>query len=142
MPEAKSSRDVLAQVMDEGKKRMIPLLAEMMKRDAIAEVPPDEERRQFWAPAITDEQEQQMWQQEMTTRGVSPEMANDPEQAQKYLDQMVDIGLKIASQKYPGRFDMMTGEGRNTQAQQALWAWRHAQAGSPKPLTEEPDVSP
>ncbi len=118
--------------MAESRKSVVPYIAEMLKRDKIAEVPPDEERRRFWSAALTDEQEAQRWQEEMTRRGLTeltPELA-------------LDIGLKISQEKFPDRWDMVGGEGRNTQAQQAEWAWRHVQAGPPKAMQEgEQDVS-
>jgi hypothetical protein len=136
MPDAASQRDIMAETMAQGRKSLIPHLAEMLKRDAIAEVPPDEERRRFWTPVITDEQEAQRWQEEMQQRGLTPEMASDPAQAEDYLKQMTDIGLKLAREKYPDRFDMMAGEGRDTQAKQADWAWTHLKAGPPKAMQE------
>ena len=126
MAESSSPRDVLAETMAEGRKVLVPYLAEMLKRKSIAEVPPPEERQRFWQRAKTPEQEQQLWADEMNVRGITeltPEFA-------------VDIGLKIGQQVYPDRFDMMTGEGRTTQADQAQWAWKHAQAGPPKAMLE------
>lgn len=122
MPEANSPRDILAETMSQGRKALVPNLASMLKREKIAEVPPDEERRLFWQRALTPEHEAQLWRDEMMQRGIS-ELT--PEQA-------VDIGLKLAQQVYPGRFDMMAAEGRSTQAEQATWAWNHAQHGPPE----------
>ena len=127
MPDASSPRDILAETMAEGRKSVVPYLAELLKRDKIAEVPPDEERRRFWTRVLTPEQEAQLWAQEMQQRGL---MELTPETA-------LDIGLKIGSQVYPDRFDMMTGEGRNTQAQQAEWAWRHVKVGPPAAMQQE-----
>lgn len=125
MPEAAASpRDILAETMADGRKSVVPYLAEMLKRDKIAEVPSDEERRRFWQRAVTPEQEQQLWLGEMQARGLTPETMT-PEQA-------LDLGLKIGQQVYPDRWDMMSGEGRNTQAQQATWAWKHTKLGPPE----------
>ncbi len=125
--DAVSSRDILAETMSDGRKAVVPYLAEMMRRESkIAEVPPDEERTRFWQRALTPEQEAQLWASEMQARGIT---TLTPEQA-------TDIGLKIGSQVYPDRFDMMGQEGRTTQAQQARWAWKHMQAGPPKAMQE------
>lgn len=126
MADAQSPRDILAEVVSEGRKVLVPHLAEMLKRSNIAEVTPSEERQRFWQRAMTPEQEQQAWQAEMAQRGLA-ELT--PEQA-------VDIGLAVSKRVYPGRWDMMTGEGRDTQAQQATWAWKHAKQGNPEqPMT-------
>jgi len=142
MSDTKSQRDIMAETMAAGRKSLIPHIAEMLKRDSIVEVPPDEERRRFWTPVLTDEQEAQLWQQEMQQRGLPPVPPDDPAQAEEYLKHMTDIGLKIASQKYPDRFDMMAQEGRDTQAKQAAWAWRHMKAGPPKAMQEGEQDAP
>ncbi|HVQ45107.1 MAG TPA: hypothetical protein VMT30_09210 [Candidatus Saccharimonadia bacterium] len=132
MPDAAAPRDIMAETMVQGRKSLVPHLAEMLKRDAIAEVPPDEERRRFWERAKTPAQEAQMWQQEMQQRGLTeltPELA-------------LDIGLKISQQVYPDRWDMSTGEGRTTQADIANWAMKHTRAGPPKAMQKgEQDVT-
>jgi hypothetical protein len=122
-----SPRDILAQTMADGRKSVVPYLAEMLKRDKIAEVPPDEERRRFWQRALTPEQETALWQQEMQQRGL---MELTPELA-------LDIGLKISQQVYPDRWDMMPAEGRDAQSQQAQWAMKHTRAGPPKAMQQE-----
>ena len=118
--------------MADGRKSVVPYLAEMLRREKIAEVPPDEERRRFWQRALTDKQEQQLWQDEMAQRGMTeltPELA-------------LDIGLKIAQSVFPDRWDMMAGEGRMSQSDQANWAMKHTRAGPPKAMVEESaDVS-
>ncbi len=125
MPEAAAPRDVLAEVMDGGKKAIVPHLAEMLRRKGIAEVPTAEQKRRFDQPAITDEQEQQMWQQEMIARGIQQLVPGDPA--------TIDIGLKISKAKFPDRWDMMTGEGRDKTSAQAEWAWKMARSTLPKP---------
>lgn len=124
MPSTKSRRDLLAEVMAGAQRVQTPLLAELLLSDRVQKVDPSDERRRFWQAAITDEQEQQMWRDEATARGVTAWVPGSPE--------ALDAGLKIAKVKYPDRFDMMGQEGRNTTAQHALWAWGHAKKGMPK----------
>jgi hypothetical protein len=131
MPDTKplAPRDILARTMKDGRDVLIPHIAEMLRREGIAEVPSDEERRRFWQAALTDEQEQQMWAQAMIARGITQLIPGSPE--------AIDIGLGIAKAKYPDRFDMMGQEGRDHASQQALWAMRHAKAGPPTPKADE-----
>lgn len=128
MPQANSPRDILAETMSEGRKVVVPYLAEMLKTERISEVPTAEERRLFWARAKTPEQEAQMWTEALAQRGLAPEMLT-PEVA-------LDIGLGIAKEVYPGRWDMMGQEGRTTQADQARWAAKHAKLGPPTAMQE------
>lgn len=122
-------RDVLARVMVEGKKTLVPLLGEMLRRKGIEEVDGGEMRRRYWQAALTDEQEQQMWTQEMIARGITQLVPGDP--------QTLDIGLKISKAKYPDRWDMLGQEGRDQSSAQAEWAWKQAQKGPPAPKTDE-----
>lgn len=128
MPESSAPRDVLAETMADSRKALVPHLAALLKREKIVEVPPDEERRRFWKRAMTPEQEAQLWTTELATRGLLPE-ALTPEVA-------TDIGLKIGQQVYPDRYDMMPQDGRDTQAKQANWAWKHAKLGPPETKDE------
>lgn len=126
MPEqADSPRDILARTMSEGRKVLTPLLAEMLKRRGIAEIDSGEERRRFWQAALTDEQEQQMWQQEMIARGLAEVVPGTPAHT--------EIGLKVSQAKYPDRWDMLEGEGRTHASEQAMWAHKHARKGPPEP---------
>lgn len=128
MPDtAGSPRDVLAEVMAEGRKVLVPHLAEMMRRTTVKEVDSSEERQRFWQRALTPEQEALLWQEGMTRLGITD---LNPEQA-------LGLGLEIAKRVYPDRFDMMTGEGRDSQAAQAEWAWGHAKKGPPVPKVGE-----
>lgn len=116
-------------VFHEGKQAIVPHLAEMLKRKGIEELPTSEQRRRFHQAAITDEQEQQMWAQEMIARGITQLVPGDP--------QTIDIGLKISKAKYPDRWDMAAGEGRDTSSAQAEWLWKMARTGPPpEPKTE------
>lgn len=100
-----------------------PLLAELLKSDRVQAVDASEERRRFWTPAISDEQEQQMWRDEAMARGVTAWVPGSPE--------AIDVGLRISKAKFPDRWDMAQQEGRNTVAQQATWSWKHAKKGPP-----------
>lgn len=131
MPEAKSSRDIMAEVMSGGRQALVPMLAEMLKRDGIDEVDTAEERRRFWQRALTPEQEAQLWQQEIANRGITQ---MTPEQA-------TDIGLGISKQVYPDRWDMMPGAGRDTEAKQAMWASKHAKLGPPVEKQQEGEAN-
>lgn len=134
MPELTAPRDILAQVMKDGKDVMVPLLAEQLKREAIDEVPSDEQRRLWWQRALTPEQEQQEWMNEMAARGLTELIPGSPE--------VTEIGLKIAPKVYPSRFDMMTAEGRDSQSAQAVWSWKMAKTKPPEPKVEEQPVMP
>jgi hypothetical protein len=120
---AGSPRDILAQTMADGRKVLVPYLATMMKRSDIKEVDASEQRRRFWQRALTPEQEQQLWVQELAARGIPQLVPGSPD--------AVDIGLKISKQTYPDRWDMLPGEGRDNQSDQAMWAWKQAQKGPP-----------
>jgi hypothetical protein len=126
-------RDILARTMQDGRTVLIPHLAEMLRREGIATVESPEERRRFWQAAITDEQEQQMWLQEMTARGITELIPGSPE--------ALDIGLGISKVKYPDRWDMTGQEGRNHESQQAEWAMKHARRGPPEPEAAEQPVA-
>jgi hypothetical protein len=126
-------RDILARTMQDGRTVLIPHLAEMLRREGIATVESPEERRRFWQAAITDEQEQQMWLQEMTARGITELIPGSPE--------ALDIGLGISKVKYPDRWDMAGQEGRNHESQQAEWAMKHARRGPPEPEAAEQPVA-
>jgi predicted transcriptional regulator len=134
MPEQKTPRDVLAETMDGGRKVIVPLLAEMLKRKGIDEVDTAEQRRRFWQRALTVEQEQQLWQQAMIERGLVQLTPGDPV--------TIDIGLGISKMVYPDRWDMLPGEGRDHASQQAEWAWKMAKAGPPKPKADEQQPAP
>lgn len=126
MAEAPAQRDVLAQVMADGRKTLVPLLAELLRRDGIETVESKEERRLFWQRALTPEQEQALWMQEMATRGVT-ELT--PETA-------AQIGLGISKQVYPARWDMLAADGRDHESDQIRWAYKHAQKGPPEAETD------
>ena len=124
MPEqAGSPRDILARTMADGRKVLVPYLAEMMKRNKISEVDAAEQRRRFWQRALTPEQEQALWVQEMAARGLTELVPGSPE--------VLDIGLGISKQVYPDRWDMMGGEGRDSLGAQAKWSWTQARKGPP-----------
>lgn len=123
MPGPMSRRDLLAEVMAGAQKVQTPLLAEQLRTDRVQAVDTSEERRRFWQAAISEQQEQQMWRDEMAARGLTTVLPGSPE--------AIDIGMRISKAKYPDRFDMMGQEGRNTVAQQAQWAFRHMQKGPP-----------
>ena len=119
-----SPRDILAQTMTDGRKVLVPHLAGLLKRNKIAEVESSEERLRFWQRALSPEQEQLLWQQEMAARGIQQLVPGSPE--------VLDIDLGISKQVYPSRWDMLPGEGRDDQSDQAMWAWKHAQKGPPE----------
>lgn len=130
MPEtAGSPRDILAQTMADGRKVLVPHLAEMLKRSDIKEVDTAEQRRRFNQRALTPEQEQQLWVQEMTSRGIAELMPGSPEAR--------DIGLEISKHVYTGRWDMMPGEGRDSLSDQAMWAWNLARTVEPPAAEQE-----
>jgi hypothetical protein len=129
---AGSPRDILAQTMADGRKVLVPHLAEMLKRSDIKEVDSSEQRRRFNQRAMTPEQEQQLWVQEMTSRGLAELTPGSPE--------ALDIGLRISKQVYPDRWDMLAGEGRDGLSDQALWAWKMARTVEP-PAAEQ-DAEP
>lgn len=133
MPDKPAHRDMLAQIMQAGKETLIPHLAEMLKRDALVEVGSDGERRLFWQPALTDEQEARMWQQAMIQRGITELVPGSPA--------AIEIGLGISKAKYPGRWDMLEGEGRDHASDQAEWAMKHAREGPPK-AEQQPAEAP
>ncbi len=131
MPEPKSHRNILAELMAGGQKTLVPHLAEMLKRTGIEEVDASGERERFWQPALTDEQEQEAWRQEMAARGITQLVPGSPE--------VIDIGLKISKVKYPARWDMAPGEGREHESEQAELSYKHARKGQPQqpqPATE------
>lgn len=119
-----SPRDILAETMEGGRKVVVPYLAEMLKRTGITEVDSEEERRRFWQRAMTPEQETLLWHEEMVRRGISQLVPGSPE--------VLEIGLGISKQVYPDRWDMLTGEGRAHQSDQARWAWKLARRGPPE----------
>lgn len=123
-------RDILAQTMKDGRQVMVPYLAEMLKRKGISELDSNEQRRRFWQSALTDEQEQAMWRQEMADRGLT--------QLEPGSMETLDIGLKISKAKYPDRWDMLAGEGRDSLSQQADWAAAMARKGPPAPEAASP----
>lgn len=129
MADSMSSRDILARVMRDGRKVLVPHLAEMLQREAIETVESKNERKLFWERAVTPEQEAQMWLGEMAARGITELVPGSPEAA--------DIGLKISKSVYPARWDMMSGEGRQHASEQAMWAWKHAKQGPPEPKADE-----
>lgn len=128
MPDPKSPRDILAETMAGGRKVLVPHLAEMLKHRGITEVSAAEERERFYQAAITDEQEQRMWQDEALKRGITEWVPGSPE--------ALDAGLAISKVKYPARWDMSAAEGRNTVSDIATWAMKHARAGPPSPRQE------
>ncbi len=131
-----SSRDILAEQMASGRKVLVPILAEMLKTSRVKEVDTSEERRLFWEPAITDEEEDRLWADAMIREGingpVTPEM----------LPLMTKIGLEISHRKFPDRWDMAGAEGRNTDAQTAEWALKHALKGRPGAQQETQQSAP
>ena len=128
MPDARSPRDMLAEIMAGARQVMVPHLAEMLRTDRVKNVPPNEERARFWQRALTPEQEQQMWVDEAIARGITAWVPGSAE--------ALDAGLKISKAVFPGRWDMAGQEGRSTEAQQAEWAWKHAKQGAPEPKQE------
>lgn len=122
-------RDILARVMDDGKKTLTPHLAEMLRRDGIEEVDGGEQRRRFWQRAISPEQEAILWQQAMVQRGITQLLPGSPA--------ALEIGLGISKSVYPDRWDMAPQEGRDHQSQQAEWAWTLARRGAPQPKADE-----
>lgn len=129
-----SPRDILAKTMSDGRRVLVPLLAQQLKREGIAEVDASEERRRFWQRALTPEQEQALWLQEMAARGIAELVPGSPE--------ALDIGLGISKQTYPSRWDMLPGDGRDDQGSQAAWAWKHARKGPPEPTQEDMPAVP
>lgn len=135
MPEnPQSSRDILAEVMDQGRKSLVPHIAEMLKRTGIREVDAAETRRRFWQRALTPEQEANLWAQEMLRRGITELVPGSPE--------AVDIGLGISKAVYPDRWDMSMAEGRTHESEIGEWAWSQAQKGPPTPKAEEQQLLP
>lgn len=129
MADTASPRDILARVTADGRKVLVPHLAEMLQREGIETVQSKEERRLFWLRAATPEQEAQMWQDEMLQRGITELAPESPE--------VLDIGLKISKAVYPARWDMLEGEGRTHASEQAQWAWKHAKKGPPAEMASE-----
>lgn len=123
MPGPRAPRDILAEVMAGAQRVQTPLLAELLRSDRVQAVDSPEERRRFWQAVLTDEEEAQMWRDEMVARGLTRVLPGSPE--------ALDIGMRISKAKYPDRWDMAGQEGRTTEAQQAQWAWKHAQKGAP-----------
>lgn len=123
-----SPRDILAQVMADGRKSLVPHLAEMLKHADIETLDSAEERRRFWQRAVSPEDEQRLWQQEMATRGLTE---LDPKSA-------LEIGLGISQKVYPARWDMAMAEGRDHESDIAQWAWKHAKRGDPSAEQEQP----
>lgn len=128
MPD-QSQRDVLGQTMADGKRVLVPLLAEMLKSGKQQQIDASEERRRFWTPAITDEEEAALWEEAMMRAGKTPETMTEQD--------VVRLGLPISRIKYPDRWDMAGQEGRTTDAQQAEWALKHALKGPPKAMTDQ-----
>jgi hypothetical protein len=139
MAAPQSPRDILAEVMDQSRKALVPHLAEMLKRSKIKEVDSSEERTRFWQRALTPEQEQELWRQELVKAGTLDTSALSPQQ-------LLGIGITISQQVYPDRWDMATGEGRDTQSAQAEWAWKQAMKGPPEGAGDgeqaNPDAAP
>lgn len=133
MPEPKAYRNTLAGLMAGGQKALVPHLAEMLKREGIEELDASDERERFWQSALTDAQEQEMWRQEMAARGITQLVPGSPG--------VIDIGLKISKSKYPTRWDMAPGEGREHESEQATWAYKQAKKGPPKPKGPAPMTS-
>jgi hypothetical protein len=127
MPDAGSQRDILAEVMAQGRKVLVPHLAEMLKREKIETIGGAEERRRFWQRAMTPEQEQMLWQTEMANRGIT----------ELTPDVALEIGLGISQKVYPSRWDMATAEGREHESEIAQWAWQHAKKGDPNAAADE-----
>jgi hypothetical protein len=115
--------------MEQSRTALTPNLAALLKRDKIKELSSAEERERFWRRALSDEQEQALWQQMMLSKGITQLTPGAPE--------TLAMGLEISKQVYPDRHDMAPGEGRTTEAQQAEWAARHARRGPPKPKVEQ-----
>jgi hypothetical protein len=94
MAAPQSPRDILAEVMDQSRKALVPHLAEMLKRSKIKEVDSSEERTRFWQRALTPEQEQELWRQELVKAGTLDTSALSPQQ-------LLGIGITISQQVYP-----------------------------------------
>lgn len=131
---AGSPRDILARTMADGRKVLVPYLAEMLKRSDIKEVDAAEQRRRFNQRALTPEQEQQLWVQEMAARGIQQLEPGSPE--------AIDIGLAISKRVYPDRWDMLAGEGRDGLSEQAMWAWKQARKAQPAAEQEAEPPAP
>lgn len=131
---AGSPRDILARTMADGRKVLVPYLAEMLKRSDITEVDAAEQRRRFNQRALTPEQEQQLWVQEMAARGIQQLEPGSP--------QALDIGLAVSKRVYPDRWDMLAGEGRDGLSEQALWAWKMARKAQPAAEQEAEPPAP
>lgn len=125
MPDAESSRDIMARQMTEGRKVLVPYLAEHFKRKGIKQLDAAEQKRRFAQRALTPEQEAALWAQEMASRGLTELVPGSP--------QVLEIGLGISKQVYPDRWDMMTGEGRDHASDQAEWAMKMAKECFPEP---------
>lgn len=135
MPEKPlSPRDIQARVMEDGKKTLVPHLAALLNREGITEVLPAEERRRFWQRAMTPEQEQEVWVQEMAQAGITQLVPGAPE--------TIELGLRVAATVYPDRFDMLAQEGRDTPSAQAAWAMKHARRGPPTPKPRPAPTTP
>lgn len=129
MAESASSRDILARVMRDGRKVIVPHIAEMLKREGIETVESKEERRLFWLRAVTPEREARMWLDEMAQRGLTELVPGSPE--------ALEMGLKISKSVYPSRWDMLEGEGRDHQSEQSMWALKAAKQGPPESKADE-----
>ena len=134
MAEIKSPRDILAEQMDAGRKRLVPLLAEMMKRSAIKEIGSTEERERFWRRALNEEQEQALWAQMMAAKGIIELVPGAPE--------TIAMGMEVSKQVYPDRWDMAPAEGRDHESDQAEWSAKHARRGPPKKMQEQMEPAP
>jgi hypothetical protein len=122
MPRAtQSTRDILSETFESGRRVLVPQLATLMRRDKITEVEAAEERRRFWQRAITEQEEASLWQQGMTP-------------------------YEISKQVYPDRWDMAGAEGRVHESEIAAWSHKHAQKGTPQPsappMTPQAPASP
>lgn len=124
MAESPSQRDVLGEFMASSKKELIPYLAEMMRTRRVQEVGTAEMRRRFWQPAITDDEEQRLWEEEMVRDGLTPDTLTP--------EHVLRIGLKLSQIKYPDRWDLAGQEGRTTDAQKSMWAYQMAEKGPPE----------
>lgn len=122
MADKQGTRDIVADVMAQGKKTTVPILAEMLKREKIARVPAADERALFWTRALTPEEEQAKWQELMGQQGIVGPMT--PEQ-------QLNLSLEVSKHVYPQRWDAMRGAGRSAPSEQAMWANGHAKKGPP-----------
>lgn len=122
MAEQQGTRDIVADVMAQGRKTTVPILAEMLKREKIARVAPADEHALFWTRALTPEEEQAKGQELMQQQGVTGPMTPKQELA---------FRLELSKHVFPQRWDAARGGGRSAPSEIAMWADKHAKKGPP-----------